>query len=197
MTANAENAVKEKERGIRLLTENDCNRLIAEGKTYLVNRWRSYYEYTVSFLRDLPVGVFDKPVLEVGPAWVPFVEPSVKMDIRDYGVGAILYDGGNIKWPFEAGQFGLVILSQSLEHLASTMEGRGRSLAEACRVADNCLLTLPWEWNGPADHAGIDQQQLTCWMESIRGEITCSVDIPAVHGQARRLVYIQGSRATE
>lgn len=140
------------------LTREQYETACAADPQYLGDRWR--YIQAAGLFLDAAVGAPAMPILEIGPRRCPLVPRATLMDAHDFGVGAVIHDATAAPWPWPDRQFAAVVATQVWEHLQG---GQEPAWQEACRVADHVILSVPWKWKSPADHAGIDAARLSEW----------------------------------
>ncbi|MEA3226679.1 MAG: hypothetical protein U9Q07_12080 [Planctomycetota bacterium] len=134
-------------------------REIETGGPYWAGRWGLYLSRVVDYLAALDCDGCD--VLEVGPYTRPLVPGSMRMDIAPVCSRCLLHDAGDTPWPFAETAFRVVVACQVWEHLAGR---QAQAFAEARRVADLFVMTVPWYWvDGEEAHRDIGVDTVRQW----------------------------------
>lgn len=113
-----------------------------------------YYRRRWPYMRSaIKIAQTTKPrtILEIGSVDLPLFRGSTTMDVRRHGkfVPDIEHDAKRTPWPFDKGEFDLLIALQVWEHLGKRQP---QAFDEAARVANNILLSLPLEWKTAPDN---------------------------------------------
>jgi len=128
---------------------------------YYTGRWE-YYLSAINYCELLPGGESFAPqdVLEIGPYTLPLVPGCDTMDYMDHGVPVTYrHDASNTPWPVER-KYRLIVALQVWEHLGDKQR---YAWAEVARLADWAILSVPFKWPSPQDHAGIDWDKVYEW----------------------------------
>lgn len=150
-------------------------------------RW-AYINLVIAQLQKLRLTRADG-ILEVGCASLPLCTTSDRLDIKDFGVGAVIHDAGKTPWPGSR-KYGAVVALQVFEHIQA---GRRRAFFnEAIRRAGKAvILSVPYCWTrGTADHLGIDEQ----WMLDATGRVPETVQITSTVPMRRAVFTYRASQ---
>jgi len=150
---------------VRLLTHDDWAAM-GRQDPYWLGRW-AYLEPALEAVEAL------RParVLEIGAYGLPLVPGGDTLDAEPRTAPTWVWDARQTPWPCPA-DYDLVIALQVWEHLAPRQR---EAAAEALRVAPAALVSIPYRWAEPADHAGLGEEHLREWFgrEPERQEIVC------------------------
>lgn len=124
------------------------------GDPYYAGRW-PYIEAACEWARGC-----DGPVLEIGARGLPIVPGADTLDVDPQWQPTYLHDAAKTPWPIDNRQYGLVVALQVWEHLAGR---QANAFGEVMRVARRAILSFPYRWNNPPDHADIGLRRIIEW----------------------------------
>jgi len=154
-------------------------------------RW-GYFEAARDYILGIPGMENWRPedVLEIGPYKVPLVRGCDTMDVEPW-LDALTHrhDAGKVPWPVEDGRYRLMVALQVWEHL----RGRQREAwREVERVADWAVISLPYRWPKPPDHARIEERTICEWTQR---RTTKAKLVKSSVSQLRRIVCLYDLRS--
>jgi len=173
-----------KDRGLdtRFITKEDFDRLsVADPAYYVQEKW-TYMAETIKQLQQLTPDQRVGGLLEVGPYKFSISPDALCMDVKDWGIGALIHDAAASPWPIRR-LFSSCVALQSIEHF-----GFGGQEA-FFRQAANCVLhrvivSVPWKQRtGDPVHDGIDEAKVRSWTKG------CNPDKIIVRGTRAVLVF--------
>lgn len=124
-------------------------------------RW-DYHDAAARIVQTICETTPEIDVLEIGSHGVQIVEGSVTMDIPNTvwpykATPDYTHDCRVTPWPFCQGDFDVLIALRVFQHLWPMQR---EAFGEACHVARNVIIAVPWEY--PGDR-GITEQTITEW----------------------------------
>lgn len=141
---------------MRTITHKDFVRLTG-GSAYYGGRWQ--YMSKVTAVIDELSGVYTG--VELGCHAFSVMTKGVTIDINPLVDPDVILNAAVTPWPFRDGNFDIIVALQVLEHIPE----RTKVFNEMKRVAECAVVTLPYNWDCPADvmHHGIDDKVLDGW----------------------------------
>jgi len=135
----------------------------ASADRYFAGR-AGYYEAARDLVSAIPQAASWRPddVLEVGAYTLPLVQGCHTLDNRTWPTfePTYLHDACQTPWPIPDRRYRLVVALQVFEHLG---DRQPQAFAECARIADWAVISVPYRWPRPPDHADIDEATLARW----------------------------------
>lgn len=129
------------------------------GKVYWNGRWE-YLSIVISLLRKYDA----HSILELGTNGLKLAEDSDTMEKVTTVPATYHHDATVTPWPIADKQYDFFVALQVFEHFDLKRQKQVQAFSEACRVAKNVILSLPYKWQYSDEmHNGIDDEVVLRW----------------------------------